>query len=392
MVRNDISARERLARLHGVRREGQRRDRVHARRATATARSTTTGEPVATGCGTGEPAELAQGAQGGQGVHRLVLAQRHRPGPRSAPPTPIPSAADVQDIGLFVVSHVAGTLATAEFSDWSLTEIDPGAEPEPERPGAVVRRRSSPTSSTAPRSTRRAGPRCAARPTVGGGSADAARSPTATSTGANTGRDQLPRPAGAGGRLDGDDEADARAGQRVAVRRPAPARRRRQLLEGGVHEAPNDSRFFEFWSETNGSRTAHGNNVPVPAGDRHDGLRPAGRDGTQLTASYSLDGYGVHADRHRAAQGRGQDRPGRGGRRRRREPDGGVRLVPRHAGRGAGRSRLRRQVRRRGARRLPLGQDQGLGLAQPRGRGRRARRSRRSTPTSAAPTTARSRT
>ena len=52
MVRNDITQRDQLARLHGVRREGQRRDGVHARRRRQRP-GQQHGEPVATGCGTG---------------------------------------------------------------------------------------------------------------------------------------------------------------------------------------------------------------------------------------------------------------------------------------------------------------------------------------------------
>jgi PKD repeat protein len=52
----------------------------------------------------------------------------------------------------------------------------------------------------------------------------------------------------------------------------------------------NDSRFFEFWSETGGSRTGHGNNVQVPAASGTTVYVRLAASGTQLTASYSLDG------------------------------------------------------------------------------------------------------
>ena len=75
----------------------------------------------------------------------------------------------------------------------------------------------------------------------------------------------------------------------------------------------NDSRFFEFWSETGGSRTGHGNNVRCrrrPAPRCTSAWRPAG---TQLTAQLLARRRRVDADRHRPAEGRRQDRPGRGG-------------------------------------------------------------------------------
>ena len=79
-------------------------------------------------------------------------------------------------------------------------------------------------------------------------------------------------------RLAGDHEGDADAGQRVAVRRPAPARRRRQLLEGDVHEAlerlavlrvlVRDEREPDDAREQRDRARRH----------RHDGLRPLRRD------------------------------------------------------------------------------------------------------------------
>ena len=52
----------------------------------------------------------------------------------------------------------------------------------------------------------------------------------------------------------------------------------------------NDSRFFEFWSETNGSRTTHANNVTVPAGTGTTVYVRFAVTGTTLHASYSYDG------------------------------------------------------------------------------------------------------
>ena len=52
----------------------------------------------------------------------------------------------------------------------------------------------------------------------------------------------------------------------------------------------NDSRFLEFWSETAGSRTGHGNNIQVPATFGTTVYVRLAASGTQLTASYSADG------------------------------------------------------------------------------------------------------
>ena len=52
----------------------------------------------------------------------------------------------------------------------------------------------------------------------------------------------------------------------------------------------NDSRFFEFWSETNGSRTTHASNVTVPAGTGTTVYVRFAVTGTTLHASYSYDG------------------------------------------------------------------------------------------------------
>ena len=52
----------------------------------------------------------------------------------------------------------------------------------------------------------------------------------------------------------------------------------------------NDSRFLEFWSETGGSRTAHGGNTTVPATFGTTVYVRLISDGTQLTAQYSADG------------------------------------------------------------------------------------------------------
>ena len=126
--------------------------------------------------------------------------------------------------------------ATAEFSDWSLTEID----------RARTRSRSDPAPACAPRESDEFDGAAvnAARWTTVRGTPDGgrrqrrrSRSPTATSTGPTPGAiSYLGQPAPAGA-WTATTKVTLDAGQRVAVRRPAPARRRRQLLEGGVHEA-----------------------------------------------------------------------------------------------------------------------------------------------------------
>ena len=288
------------------------------------------GEPVANGCGTGsEPNWLK--VQKKNKVFTVWCSRDGTTWTQVGTPTAIPSAAATQDIGLFVVSHVAGTLATAEFSDWSLTEIDPGPDPEDPPPSCATTRSDE----------------------FDGGAVDAARW-TTRARDAHPGRrqrrppdhqrrhrrpehrgDQLPRPGRAGGRVDGDHEGHARAGQRVAVRRPAPARRRRQLHEAGVHEAPErlalPGVLVGDRRQPDRARRQHDRARDV----RDHGVRAPGQRRHAADRAVLGGRRGVDAGRHAgAAQGRGQDRPGRGGRRRRPEQGRGVRLVPHGARRG----------------------------------------------------------
>ena len=86
-----------------------------------------TGEPVANGAARAA-AHVAEGREVRQEVLGLLLAQRHGRGRQVGATTTIPSAAAVQDIGLFVVSHIAGTKAHGQVHNWSL-------DTDPSRPG-----------------------------------------------------------------------------------------------------------------------------------------------------------------------------------------------------------------------------------------------------------------
>ena len=226
--------RQRQPGLPRLRREGQRRSRVHARR-----RRQRPGQQHGRAGGDrlrhGQRPDVAEGGEVRHEVLGLLLAQRHRldAGRRHHHD---PSAAATQDIGLFVISHISGTRATAKFTNWSLdTDPDVPEEPPTPAPSCPPTLR---TSSTA-RSTAAAGPSSAARrpqPATANGAlnmsvingdidgANTARSPTSARS----------RPPGTGRRttkvtLDHDN-----AWQYGAPRDP---RRRRQLHEAHVHPA-----------------------------------------------------------------------------------------------------------------------------------------------------------
>ena len=246
-----------------------------------------TGEPVATGCGTGTQPNWLK-VRKVRGVFTVFCSRNGTDWTQVGAPTAIPSAAAVQDIGLFVVSHIAGTPATARFTDWSLTEIDPGEEPgESDPPPAcppVMSDEFDGDTVDAGRWTTVRG-----TPTAGGGSVT------------------LPV---TNGDIDGPNQGAisflgqaAPAGEWTATTKVTLEQDNEWQYAGlllhvdddnyskvAFTKHSNDSRFFEFWSETGGARTGHGPNVTVDAGAGTTvWVRLAG-DGSQLTASYSLDG------------------------------------------------------------------------------------------------------
>ena len=149
-----------------------------------------TGEPVATACpGNNIPTWLKVSKRGTE--FEVFCSKNGTDWTQVGLTTTIPTAAATQDIGLFVVSHIAGTRATAEFTDWTL-DNDPPTDPEepPSDPAPSclpplerrVRRRAERVS---------AGPRSAARPRRAA-ARWSCRSRTATSTARTPGRSPTP--------------------------------------------------------------------------------------------------------------------------------------------------------------------------------------------------------
>jgi PKD repeat protein len=247
------------------------------------------GEPVATGCGTGsQPNWLKVRKQ--DNVFTVWCSKDGAAWTQVGSPTLISSAAETQDIGLFVVSHIAGTPATAEFGDWSLTEIDagPDPDPDPEEPApACAPLKSDEFEGTAVNAERWTTAR--GTPTVGGGNVTLPIT-NGNIDGANAGViSYLGQAAPAGAwtattkvTLEQDNEWQY-AGLLLHVDDDNYSK-----LAFTKHS--NDSRFLEFWSETGGSRTGHGGNVTVPAAFGNTVYVRLAASGTQLTASWSADG------------------------------------------------------------------------------------------------------
>ncbi len=246
-----------------------------------------TGEPVATGCGTGTQPNWLK-VQKKDKVFTVWCSRDGVAWTQVGVPTAIPSAADAQDIGLFVTSHITSTLATATFTDWSLTEIDGGPDPDPGEPAPAC----PPVRSDE----------------FDGSAVDTARWTTVRGTPAVTGGGAaLPV---TNGDIDGTNQGaisylgqaaptgDWQATTKVTLRRTTsgstPAcsctstttttRRSRSP------STRTSSRFFEFWSETGGSRTTHANNVAVPGTTGTTVYVRFAVTGTTLHAYYSLDG------------------------------------------------------------------------------------------------------
>src|SRR3712207_8531146 len=92
------------------------------------------GEPVATGCGTSSQPTWLKVEKFGKKFS--VYCSRNGTEWTQVGTTTIPSAAKVQDIGLFVTSHIAGTKATAQFTDWAI-DTNPAIPEEPNQPDPV---------------------------------------------------------------------------------------------------------------------------------------------------------------------------------------------------------------------------------------------------------------
>ena len=323
-----------------------------------------TGEPVATGCGTGSQPTWLKVEKYGKEFIVYCSRERHRRGPRSASRRRSRRRPPSQDIGLFVVSHITGTKATAKFTDWSLRH-------RPGRPGPASRSTPAPgcaparcrTSSTAALNTRALDDASAARRARRrGGGARRCPSPTATSTAPTPAPISYVGQAAPAGDWQATTKVTLDAGQRVAVRRPAPARRRRQLHRSSRSPGTRtDARFFEFWSETNGSadrRTATTSTCPRRTRPTIH-LRLDEQRRRRCTASYSHDGDGVDATwaaprRSRRAARSASLAAGDTDAQNKTAAFDWFRVTP---GRGAARPGPERRVRRHRARRLPLGQD-----------------------------------
>ena len=244
-------------------------------------------EPVATGCGTGTQPNWLK-VQKKEKVFTVWCSRDGVTWTQVGSPTLIPSAEAVQDIGLFVVSHISGTLATAEFSDWSLKEIEPDPDPEPEEPApACAPSKSDEFDGTAVDTARWTTVR--GTPTVSGGSA------------------VLPI---TNGDIDGANAGAISYLGQAAPAEPWTATTKVTLVQDNewqyagllLHvddnnytklaftKHSNNSRFLEFWSETGGTRTGHGANITVPSTFGTTVYVRLTSNGTQLTAHYSADG------------------------------------------------------------------------------------------------------
>ena len=295
-----------------------------------------TGEPVATGCGTGSAAEVAEGREVRQGVHRLRARATAPTWTQVGATTTIPSAAATQDIGLFVVSHIAG-----HEGDGQVHRLGAGHRPgapraDPVDARAVVPAARCPTSSTAPLDTARWTTRARHAHASSGG---ALSLPVTNGDidGANQGAISYlgqPAPAGDWRRR---PRSTLDAGQRVAVRRrcsctsTTTTTRRSTFTEALERLAL--LRVLVGDQRRPHRRTATTSTCPPATPTtihlRLDATRAArSRRATRTTATAWTD-----IGRHRAAEGGRQDRPARGGRHRRPEQDRGVRLLPGHAGR-----------------------------------------------------------
>ncbi len=248
-------------------------------------------EPVATGCGTSnEPTWLKVQKFGT--VFSVFCSRNGVDWTQVGSDTTIPSATAVQDIGLFVVSHIAGTQATAEFTDWAI-DLDPEVPPtEPEY--------DDPPGCAGAMSDEFDGPLDAGRWTV-------VRGATGATPATSNGQLMLP--------VTNGDINEASAGPISYVGQPVPSgdfqvttkvdlAHDNEWQHAALAQIVDDnnyvkfaltqnqagSRFFEFQTETNGTRTWHQNNVTVPADFPSSFYLRLTQAGSTLSAAYSTDG------------------------------------------------------------------------------------------------------
>ena len=250
------------------------------------------GEPVANGCGTGSAPTWLKVEKFGK-KFSVYCSRDGQAWTQVGVTTTIPAATTAQDIGLFVVSHISGTKATAKFTNWSL-DTNPDVPGEPGEPSTPA-------------------PGCA--PTLSDefdgalnrGRWTTARGPAASAPATANGALNL---AVINGDIDGANTAPV---SHVAQKTPAgnwQASTKVTLdhdnawqYAGLVIHVDDDNytkltftrhtdgrRFVEFWTETNGARTAHGGNAFV-ASDHPAAihLRLTNNGGT-LTGAYSTNG------------------------------------------------------------------------------------------------------
>ena len=247
-----------------------------------------TDEPVANGCGTGSQPTWLKVEKYGKKF--IVSCSRNGTAWTQVGTTTIGSAAATQDIGLFVTSHIAGTKATAKFTNWTL-DTDPDVPEDPSTPAPTCPPSATDEFDGALNTTRWTtvrGPAAAMPATTGGalnmavinGDIDGANTAPISYVGQKlpTGNWQVQT------KLTLDhDNAWQYAGLAVHVDD-------NNYTKLTFTRHTNGTRFVEFWSETNGSRTAHGGNANVAANfPTTIHLRLTNSGGT-LTGAYSPDG------------------------------------------------------------------------------------------------------
>ncbi|MEE6286919.1 ThuA domain-containing protein, partial [Georgenia sp. MJ173] len=212
---------------------------------------------------------------------------------RIGAPVQLPGAASVQDIGLFVTAHHASATSEVEFADFVFDDDPADPDPDPE-PGP--------------------GPICATTMSdefdgddLNGQRWTTVRSADGSPVTVADGALHLP--------VTGADIDGANTGPISYVGQPVPSGEwqvdTQVSVEHGRHwqysglmvhsgdddytkltftKHENGSRFLEFWTESNGSRTQHAGNVTLPADAANAVHLRLTSDGESLTAAYSLDG------------------------------------------------------------------------------------------------------
>ena len=246
-----------------------------------------TGEPVATACpGDNQPTWLKVEKYGTDFI--VSCSKNGTDWTQVGARTTIPAAAEVQDIGLFVTSHISGTNATAQFTDWAIDTDPEIPDPDPEY--------DTPPSCSTGLSDEFDGPLDESRWTV-------VRGAPATSNG------NLILPVTNGDINEGNTGEISYAGQPVPsgdwqVETKIDIAHDNEWQHAALAQLVDDdnyikfaatmnssgTRFLEFQTETSGSRTWHGDNVNLPADAPSTIHLRLTRTGEELAASYSLDG------------------------------------------------------------------------------------------------------